>query len=208
MNASLLLHILALIATIFIIATAVDAQLPTFTTSTTTTKTRPPWCQTCNYTCQGTDEPLTSDFVFRVNIHPNLFSRASFRNNVGYKLVYNRYALLDKEIKDGSFSFGFTPNYAIRLTSNKVCAGLEEDFLFRNWACCLRNYTEPIITQSPEDLAAQEEASHRNQLIACWVSIVGGMVYLAIQAKKQSGAKDYAMESAMDLATQRDDDEM
>jgi hypothetical protein len=144
----------------------------------------------------------------KVNIDPFYFSRYNFRNNIGFKLVYNRYALLDKEIKDGSFSFGFTPNYAIRLTSNQVCRGLQQDFLLQNYACCLRNYTEPILTQSPEDLAAQQQASHRTQLIVCWATIGAGMVYLAIQMKKQSGAKDYALENAMDLATQKDDDEM
>ena len=162
----------------------------------------------CNSTCEGTDDPLDENFGFTVSLATYRFNRYTFRRAVGLKLVYNQFAVVDKEVDSSSFTFGFTPREAGKLTSKQVCAALDVEFLSNLYSCCLRNTTTDAPTLSVEDLAAQEIASHRTQLIVCWISIAAATVYLVYLTKKNTTTKDSAMEMALDLATQKDDDEL
>jgi len=188
---------------------AVNGQitLPGFSTTSTTTTTTNPDCL-CNTTCEGTWDKLNENFAFTVNVFSSRFSRYTFRRAVGRRLVNNQYALIDKEVTPDTYTFGFRPSDAQKLSSQQVCDSLDPSFLATQYSCCLRNQTTEAPTLSPEEIAANEAASHRTQLIICWISIAGATVYLVYITKKNSTQKDSVLETALDLATQKDEDEL
>lgn len=186
-----------------VMMTIVDAQ---FTTTTRPTPTPNPLCL-CNFTCQGTNNLLDENFAFTINYSSSLFNRYNFRRAVGLRLAYNQFAVIDKQSDLFSFTFGFRPADAMKLTSNRVCRDLDSVFLASQHACCLRNFTNPATDSPMQSSQASEGTPHQTQLIVCWITIVAATGYLIYMTKKNSAPRDSALELALDLATQQDDDE-
>jgi hypothetical protein len=176
----------------------ISAQQPATTTS--------PEC-ICKKTCEGPRDPLTPDAVFEVSIwNPVAFDRYAFRRAVGTRAANSQWAVVDKGQFNSSFRFSFTPYYATIMSSDKVCRTLNQPlFLDSFFTCCLQNTT---VTEAPssEDTSTTTRSSHMVQLIICWVSIGLASLYLIVKRSKEK-TKDFAMDSALDLATQKDDDE-
>lgn len=172
----------------------------------------PPVCLNCSALCENTTDPLTVESVFHVNTTSVLFSRYSFRRILTRILGITQYSILDNKIAPGSYSFSFSPTEISRgvLTNDKVCAvPLWE--LRAGHTCCLSNAVKRKgveETETAEQAAQRARQMHQKKLIAAWVILaVSTACVVLLWHRDRKDVKDSALESAMDLAEQRDDDE-